>query len=86
MRVARSARPDSAYGVSAPAQTFGEIEESIVNPSDFGEIADVNLTMSANTGNYPHMHSFEEYGRKFEKGRKEVNLSNLLNRNKRLGG
>ena len=68
MRIARIARPGSLYGASASAQTFEAIQESVVSPSNFNEIADVNLARAANARNYPHIPGFEEYGRKSEKG------------------
>ena len=43
MRIARIARPGALCDASASAQTFGTIGESIVNPMDFEEVADVDI-------------------------------------------
>ena len=50
----RIARHGDSYGAAVSAQTSESIDESIINPIDIEEIAEVNLTKS--TGNIKHKH------------------------------
>ena len=54
MRIARIARPYSLYDASVSAQTSEADDQVILNPIDFDEIFDVNLTNEA--GNFIHVH------------------------------
>ena len=47
MRMAQTAGPDSLRDTASYAQTSETAPETITNPIDFGEIADVNLTKSS---------------------------------------
>ena len=84
-RVAGIARPVALYGASVSAQNCEAIVKSIINPIDFGEIADANLAGAANAGNYPRMPGFEEYGRKYRKWRREESRANLTKEIKKVG-
>ena len=85
MRISRIARPDALYGASESAHTFDAIYESIVNPRDFCDVADVNLERAAIAVNYSHMPGFEVYGRESKNGRREANRLNLPKGRKKVG-
>ena len=55
MRIARIARPGALYGESAPSQSSEPIDETIINPRDFEEIRDVNISKVLETDSYSHM-------------------------------
>ena len=80
MRVSRISIPGAPSEASASALTFEKIEETILNPIDPGEIADLAMARAASEGNYSNMPGYEEYGRKSKNGQREASRLNLLKR------
>ena len=63
MRSARIERPESLYDSSSSAKTFETIGESIINPIDFEEVADVNLTKELEAHSYSRLPDFVGFSR-----------------------
>ena len=81
-RIARISRPDALYGATASAQTSERIDEAIMNPIDFAEIVDVNLTKSAGNMKRYRVQGFGEFTLKLMG---KYNPSKFGEENKRSG-
>ena len=63
--IARFARPGALYYASVSSQAFEAIGETIANPSNFEEVAAVNVAKFVGKISYSHMPGFENFNRKF---------------------
>ena len=75
MRIARIARPVALYDASFSAQTFENIDESIIYPIDFAEVVEVNLIESIGGISHSHIPGYDEFSRKFPKS---ANMADLI--------
>ena len=67
MRIARIDRPDALYDAGLSAKTFETIDESILNRSDFDEIAAVYSTVESENITHKHIQRHGEFMLKFRK-------------------
>ena len=74
MRIARIARHGALYDASVSAQTSEEVGETIVNPTDFEEVVDVNVDKLTGANPYAHIPRFGDFSRKFPKAANRVNF------------
>ena len=68
MWVARIERPGALYDASFPSQTSETAGETIINPIDFEEVADVDVSKLIGADSYAHMPGFGGINRKPPKG------------------
>ena len=65
---------------SVSAQTFETFGETVVNPIDFEEVADVNVAKSIEADPYSHMPCFGDFNRKSPEDANLVNLTDGVKR------
>ena len=58
MRFARISSPGALRGASAASQASETIDDAIVNPGDFEEVSDVNVSRAIDVKSYAHMPGF----------------------------
>ena len=74
MRIARIARPGALYDASVTAQTFETIDVTIISPTDFEGIVDVNSTTVIGANSYARIPGFGGFRRNSSKSANRVNL------------
>ena len=82
IRIARIAMPDASYDASVPAQTSEAVGDTILNPIDFVEIADLNLAKSSGNTKRNHAEFFNAFTGTYSM---DANVVNLHKINKKAG-
>ena len=80
--ICRTARPGALRDASVSAQTFETIDEEIISPIDFEEIADANLATVLGTNPNPHIPGFGGFSREFLMRPNRVNAIDEIKRSK----
>ena len=72
MRISRIARPGALYGASVSAQTSDEADETNINPIDFEEMVDLNLSQPTGNIQHNHIEGFDKFMGKYSNGGLEL--------------
>ena len=82
MRISRIAGPGALYDADVSASTPETIPDTIINPIDFEEIADVDVAKAIGANPHSHIPGFEEFIRNSPK---VANMLNVLEKIKKVG-